>query len=228
MAPETTGVASNVVRVRLAAGILALNRFMMTLQNKRMPLAHLKVNSDAEGTGIELGLDCPEETARRYAVLLENMEDVRELRFSGAMAGDGPPRGVSVEGLDHLVLTVADLDATTAFYERVLGMEGVVFGEGRRALEYGSGKINLHEVGREIEPKAAVPTPGSADLCFTIGQEMGDVEEHLRSNGVEVLQGPVGRTGTFGPMTSVYLRDPDGNLIELSKYEGEAPHGRGR
>ncbi|MEJ7841135.1 MAG: VOC family protein [Rubrobacter sp.] len=228
MAPETTGVASNVVRVRLAAGILALNRFMMTLQNKRMPVAHLKVNSDAEGTGIELGLDCPEETARRYAVLLENMEDVRELRFSGAMAGDGPPRDVSVEGLDHLVLTVADLDATTAFYERVLGMEGVVFGEGRRALAYGGGKINLHEVGREIEPKAAVPTSGSADLCFTVGQEMEDVEEHLRSNGVELLQGPVERTGAFGPMTSVYLRDPDGNLIELSKYEGEAPHGRGR
>jgi catechol 2,3-dioxygenase-like lactoylglutathione lyase family enzyme len=228
MAPETTGVASNVVRVRLAAGILALNRFMMTLQNKRMPLAHLKVNSDAEGTSIELGLDCPEETARRYAVLLENMEDVRELRFSGAMAGDGPPRGVSVEGLDHLVLTVADLDATTTFYERALGMKGVVFGEGRRALEYGSGKINLHEVGREIEPKAAVPTSGSADLCFTVGQEMEDVEEHLRSNGVELLQGPVERTGAFGPMTSVYLRDPDGNLVELSKYEGEAPHGRGR
>lgn len=84
MAPETTGVASNVVRVRLAPGILALNRFMMTLQNKRMPLAHLKVNSDAEGTSIELGLDCPEETARRYAVLLENMEDVRELHFTEA------------------------------------------------------------------------------------------------------------------------------------------------
>jgi len=218
MAPETTGVASNVVRVRLAAGILALNRFMMTLQSKRMPLAHLKVNSDAEGTSIELGLDCPEETARRYAVLLENMEDVRELRFSGAMAGDGPPRGVSVEGLDHLVLTVADLDATTAFYERVLGMEGVVFGEGRRALAYGGGKINLHEVGREIEPKAAVPTSGSADLCFTVGQEMEDVEEHLRSNGVDLLQGPVERTGAFGPMTSVYLRDPDGNLVEVSNY----------
>ncbi len=228
MAPETTGVASNVVRVRLAAGILALNRFIMTLQNKRMPVAHLKVNSDAEGTGIELGLDCPEETARRYAVLLENMEDVRELHFTEATAGDAPPRAVSVKGLDHLVLTVADLDATTTFYERVLGMKGVVFGEGRRALEYGSGKINLHEAGREIEPKATVPAPGSADLCFAIDQEIEDVEEYLRSNGVEVLQGPAGRTGAFGPMTSVYLRDPDGNLIELSKYEGEAPHGRGR
>ena len=228
MAPETTGVAPNIVSVSLAPGILALNRFTMTLQNKRMPVATIKMKGDAKGTSIELGLDCPEEGARRYAVLLENMEDVRELRFSDSMTADGPPRAVSVEGLDHLVLTVADLDATTTFYERVLGMEGVVFEGGRRALEYGSGKINLHEVGREIEPKAAVPKPGSADLCFTIGQEMEDVEEHLRSNGVEVLQGPVGRTGAFGPMTSVYLRDPDGNLIELSKYEGEAPHGRGR
>ena len=96
MAPETTGVASNVVRVRLAAGILALNRFMMTLQSKRMPLAHLKVNSDAEGTSIELGLDCPEETARRYAVLLENMEDVRELHFSATA-----PEGRSENSIDY-------------------------------------------------------------------------------------------------------------------------------
>jgi len=89
MAPEATGVASSTVRVRLAAGILALNRFMMTLQNKRMPVATLRANANAEGTSIELGLDCPEETARRYAVLLENMEDVRELHFS-ATAPEGP------------------------------------------------------------------------------------------------------------------------------------------
>jgi len=82
MAPEATGVASSTVRVRLAAGILALNRFTMTLQNKRMPVATLRVNANAEGTSIELGLDCPEETARRYAVLLENMEDVEELHFA--------------------------------------------------------------------------------------------------------------------------------------------------
>ena len=84
MAPEATGVASSTVRVRLAAGILALNRFMMTLQSKRMPVANIKVNANAEGTSIELGLDCPEETARRYAVLLENMEDVRDLHFTEA------------------------------------------------------------------------------------------------------------------------------------------------
>ena len=83
MAPEATGVASSTVRVRLAAGILALNRLMMTLQNKRMPVADIKVDATAGGTDIELGFDCPEESARRYAVLLENMEDVEELRFSG-------------------------------------------------------------------------------------------------------------------------------------------------
>jgi hypothetical protein len=88
MAPEATGVASSTVRVRLAAGILALNRFMMTLQNKRMPVADIRVDASAEGTGIKLGFDCPEETARRYAVLLENMEDVEELHFSGS-APDG-------------------------------------------------------------------------------------------------------------------------------------------
>jgi hypothetical protein len=88
MAPEATGVASSTVRVRLAAGILALNRFMMTLQNKRMPVADIRVDADAEGTGIMLGFDCPEETARRYAVLLENMEDVEELHFAGP-APDG-------------------------------------------------------------------------------------------------------------------------------------------
>src|ERR671917_2964194 len=83
MAPEATGVASSSVKVRLAPGILALNRFMMTLQNKRMPVADIKVDADAAGTGIMLGFDCPEETAKRYAVLLENMEDVEELHFAG-------------------------------------------------------------------------------------------------------------------------------------------------
>ena len=96
MAPEATGVASSTVRVRLAAGILALNRFMMTLQNKRMPVATLRANANAEGTSIELGLDCPEETARRYAVLLENMEDVREIHFSATA-----PEGRSENSIDY-------------------------------------------------------------------------------------------------------------------------------
>lgn len=98
MAPEATGVASSTVRVRLAAGILALNRFMMTLQNKRMPVSDIKVDADAGGTSIELGFDCPEESARRYAVLLENMEDVGELHFSAPEAEGRAGASVSYEG----------------------------------------------------------------------------------------------------------------------------------
>jgi catechol 2,3-dioxygenase-like lactoylglutathione lyase family enzyme len=123
---------------------------------------------------------------------------------------------MQIEGLDHLVLTVADVGRTRDFYERVLGMEPVVFGEGRHALAFGAQKINLHEAGREFEPKAAVPTPGSADLCFLTHAPVAEVVEHLAATGVEILEGPVRRTGAAGPITSVYLRDPDGNLIEVS------------
>jgi catechol 2,3-dioxygenase-like lactoylglutathione lyase family enzyme len=232
MAPDTAPaapVAPNEIEVRLAAGILALNRFLMTLQNKRMPVSDIEVAGDADGTAVTVGLDCPEETARRYLALLESLEDVEEIRFLPSDAGGaaGAARGVWVERLDHLVLTVADPDATVAFYERVLGMEGVVFGEGRRALAYAGGKINLHGAGAEFEPRAQSPTPGSADLCFEVRQDIPEVVEHLRSCGVEVVEGPVGRAGALGPMTSVYLRDPDGNLVELSKYGGTAPRGRG-
>ena len=121
-----------------------------------------------------------------------------------------------IEGLDHLVLTVTDIGRTRDFYERVLGMEPVVFGEGRPALAFGAQKINLHQAGREFEPKAAVPTPGSADLCFLTDVPVAEVIEHLGSSGVEVLEGPVRRAGAAGPITSVYFRDPDGNLIEVS------------
>ena len=123
---------------------------------------------------------------------------------------------MQIDGLDHLVLTVADVGRTRDFYERVLGMEPVVFGEGRHALAFGSQKINLHEAGREFEPKAAVPTLGSADLCFLANASVAEVVEHLRANGVEILEGPVGRTGATGPIKSVYFRDPDGNLIEVA------------
>jgi catechol 2,3-dioxygenase-like lactoylglutathione lyase family enzyme len=123
---------------------------------------------------------------------------------------------MQIEGLDHLVLTVADVGRTRDFYERVLGMEPVVFGEGRHALAFGSQKINLHEAGREFEPKAAVPTPGSADLCFLANVSVAEVVEHLQTNGIEILEGPVGRTGATGPIKSVYFRDPDGNLIEVA------------
>jgi catechol 2,3-dioxygenase-like lactoylglutathione lyase family enzyme len=121
-----------------------------------------------------------------------------------------------IAGLDHLVLTVADVDYTLDFYERVLGMKPVVFDEGRYALAFGTQKINLHEAGREFEPKAAVPTPGSADLCFLTNAPVVEVVERLQANNVEILEGPVRRTGATAPIMSVYFRDPDGNLIEVS------------
>jgi catechol 2,3-dioxygenase-like lactoylglutathione lyase family enzyme len=126
-----------------------------------------------------------------------------------------------VEVLDHLVLTVADINRTCDFYGRVLGMESVVFGEDHHALAFGTQKINLHEAGREFEPKAAAPTPGSADLCFLTNASVAEVVEHLEANGVEMIEGPVRRTGATGPITSVYFRDPDGNLLEVSGRLGE-------
>ncbi|MER7544375.1 VOC family protein [Spirillospora sp. NPDC127506] len=124
-----------------------------------------------------------------------------------------------IDRLDHLVLTVADIDAAIWFYTRVLGMEAVTFGEGRRALAYGAGKINLHEAGREFEPKAAHPVPGSADLCLIVAGPLDEALADLERHGVPVEEGPVRRTGAAGPITSVYVRDPDRNLIELSVYE---------
>ena len=126
-----------------------------------------------------------------------------------------------IEVLDHLVLTVADIGRTRDFYERVLGMDPVVFGEGRHALAFGAQKINLHEAGREFEPKAAAPIPGSADLCFLTDSSVAEVVEHLEANGVEIIEGPVRRTGATGPIMSVYFRDPDGNLLEVSGLLGE-------
>jgi catechol 2,3-dioxygenase-like lactoylglutathione lyase family enzyme len=123
---------------------------------------------------------------------------------------------VRLESLDHLVLTVRDLDAALAFYTSVLGMTAVTFGDGRHALAFGAQKINLHEAGREFEPKAAAPTPGSADLCFLTAEPLDAVLEHLRRAGVPVVEGPVPRTGATGPIRSVYVRDPDGNLIEIA------------
>jgi catechol 2,3-dioxygenase-like lactoylglutathione lyase family enzyme len=126
-----------------------------------------------------------------------------------------------IEVLDHLVLTVADIDRTRDFYERVLGMEPVVSGEGRHALAFGAQKINLHEAGWEFEPKASVPTPGSADLCFLTNASVAEVVEHLEANSVEIIEGPVRRMGATGPIMSVYFRDPDGNLLEVSGCLGE-------
>ncbi|WP_231363542.1 VOC family protein [Thioalkalivibrio sulfidiphilus] len=118
--------------------------------------------------------------------------------------------------LDHLVLTVADIETTCDFYRRVLGMEVVSFGEGRKALSFGTQKINLHQAGQEFEPKAHRPTPGSADLCLLIDTPLESAIRHLERCGVNVLEGPVQRTGATGPILSVYFRDPDSNLIEIS------------
>ena len=123
-----------------------------------------------------------------------------------------------IERLDHLVLTVRDIAATCAFYTQVLGMEVVTFGGGRKALAFGQHKFNLHEAGREFEPKADKPTPGSADLCLIAQDPLDDVIAHLNACAVPILEGPVERTGALGPILSVYFRDPDMNLIEVSTY----------
>jgi catechol 2,3-dioxygenase-like lactoylglutathione lyase family enzyme len=126
---------------------------------------------------------------------------------------------MNIHRLDHLVLTVKDIAATCAFYTKVLGMKEVTFGEGRKALLFGNQKINLHEQGKEFEPKAHRPTPGSADLCFVTTVPLSEVIEHIHSCGVEILEGPVAKTGAIGSITSIYFRDPDGNFIEVSNYE---------
>jgi catechol 2,3-dioxygenase-like lactoylglutathione lyase family enzyme len=125
---------------------------------------------------------------------------------------------MNVDRLNHLVLTVKDADATCVFYSTVLGMKVVTFGNGRKALAFGSQKINLHEKGKEFEPKANQPTPGSADLCFITTIPLTQVIEHLRQHDVEIIEGPVRRTGAVGIIESVYFRDPDLNLIEVSNY----------
>ena len=123
-----------------------------------------------------------------------------------------------IDRLDHLVLTVASIEATAEFYTRVLGMEAVTFSAGRTALTFGTSKINLHEAGKEFEPKARRPTPGSADICLIVEDDIAEVMAELAAAGVTVEEGPVPRTGATGPITSCYLRDPDQNLIELSNY----------
>ncbi len=129
---------------------------------------------------------------------------------------------VALIGLDHLVLTVRDIAVTVNFYRDVLGMRVAPFqltdGTVRTALKFGTLKINLHQAGAEFEPKARNATPGSADLCFVTEHPLDDWVAHLSTAGVAVLDGPVARSGAMGPITSLYLRDPDGNLIELSTY----------
>ena len=122
-----------------------------------------------------------------------------------------------IDHLDHLVLTTRNLDACVDFYTRVLGMRLETFGAGRLALRFGNQKINLHVAGKEFEPKAALPTPGALDLCFLCDRPLDEVIARLGALGVPIIEGPGPRTGATGPIRSVYVRDPDRNLIELSE-----------
>ena len=131
---------------------------------------------------------------------------------------------MEIDRIDHIVLTVSDVEQTVRFYSEVLGMREVVFAEGRRALAFGGQKINLHQAGREFEPKAARPAAGSADFCVITLTPLGEVMDRLADGGVEVIQGPVEKTGALGSMQSVCISDPDGNLVEISRY----PDGSGQ
>ncbi|MCU4359474.1 VOC family protein [Acinetobacter ursingii] len=123
-----------------------------------------------------------------------------------------------ISHLDHLVLTVADIEATCNFYQHVLNFEVIKFGENRKALKFGSQKINLHLAGHEFEPKAAFPTQGSADLCFISETPIEHIIQDLKQLHIDIEQGPIQRTGAMGAILSVYIRDPDQNLIEISNY----------
>ena len=123
-----------------------------------------------------------------------------------------------VEDLDHLVLNVSDIRATCRFYQRVLGMTPFTFGNGRTALSFGNRKINLYEVGQRYSPQPDKPLSGTAELCFLSRTPVVELLDHLKANNVSVEEGPVRREGALGPITSVYFRDPDGNMIEVANY----------
>lgn len=125
---------------------------------------------------------------------------------------------MKIDSLDHFVLTVKDIAATCDFYSKALGMQVVTFGGGRKALTFGSQKINLHEQGKEFDPKAHSPMPGSGDICLITSLALPEVIAHLNACKVEIIDGPVKRTGAVGVLLSIYFRDPDLNLIEVSNY----------
>jgi catechol 2,3-dioxygenase-like lactoylglutathione lyase family enzyme len=126
---------------------------------------------------------------------------------------------MNIDRIDHIVLTVQDMKKTCEFYSRVLGMKVVTFGGNRRGLAFGRQKFNLHQYGKEFEPKAQIPTPGAIDVCLVTQVPLEEVIAHLHRVGVPVEEGPIRWTGATGPIRSVYFRDPDGNLIEVSRYE---------
>lgn len=125
---------------------------------------------------------------------------------------------MQIDRLDHLVLTVANVEKTCDFYTRVLGMKVVTFGTDRKALTFGNQKINLHQLGSEIDPKAIRPTPGSADLCFISRTPVAETKQALDALGIQIEEGPVPRTGATGPIISIYIRNPDQNLVEISNH----------
>ncbi len=125
---------------------------------------------------------------------------------------------MKIDRIDHLVLTVQNIEATCTFYTTVLGMQVVTFGENRKALQFGQQKLNLHQKGQEFEPKAVHPTPGSVDLCFVTATPLTEVMIHLQQCHVAIETGIVQRTGAMGAIDSLYIRDPDGNLVELCNY----------
>lgn len=123
-----------------------------------------------------------------------------------------------IDRLDHIVLTTTNIDACIDFYQRVLKMEVITFGEQHYALCFGKQKINIHQYGKEFEPKAHLPVPGALDLCFISDIPLCDVQMHIEQQGVKIIEGPVNRTGATGAIRSIYLRDVDLNLIEISEY----------
>ncbi len=128
---------------------------------------------------------------------------------------------MKVSHLDHLVLTVKDVKASCAFYTKVLGMQEVTFDKNRNAVVFGNQKINFHQHGEEFEPKALHPMPGSDDMCFITTDSLDDVIHHFSDCGIEIIDGPVERTGALGSMMSIYVHDPERNLIEIAKYDLE-------
>ncbi len=122
----------------------------------------------------------------------------------------------NVTHIDHLVLTVKNINVSVDFYVHVLGMHTIQFGEDRSALQFGQQKINLHEVGNEFEPKAQNATPGSADLCLITDTKLAQAIEHVQNRKIEIIEGPVERTGATGKLLSFYIHDPDFNLIAIS------------
>lgn len=125
---------------------------------------------------------------------------------------------LKITSIDHIVLTVKDINKSLYFYETILGLKKEIFNQNRIALTFGNQKLNLHEYKHEIKPHSLIPTPGSIDLCFLTESTINESIKHIQSKGINILEGPVQRTGANGPITSFYINDPDGNLVEIGQY----------